>query len=251
MATYKEIVYMVLDLLKESTDDSFYTEEHVLFLSTKIRALLLERKYQGSRNQTNKTISDENRQQICMMLEPTKLLPTGCGGQWLRSVSEIPSLMSIDTGVTCTGHDMLQSMVTFIPEERMPYVGYNKWLKNIIYAAKSQDGHLYLTSVNPQFVHLKRVGLTGVFADPEAAAKMSHKACENGGICDIMSEEFPLEAALIPSCIELIAQELSGSRYAPEDNKNNAQDDFGTLTNNGGRTSTAAESSGARDLRAE
>ena len=42
-----------------------------------------------------------------------------------------------------------------------------------------------------------------------------------------MDSEFPLEDALIPSCIELIVQELSGARYAPDDTVNNDKDDLG------------------------
>ena len=38
--------------------------------------------------------------------------------------------------------------------------------------------------------------------------------------------EFPLEQALIPSCIELTVQELMGSRYAPEDKSNDAKDNL-------------------------
>ncbi len=226
MATFGEMVYMVMDLLKERSDDTYYTEEHILFLLNKVRAFLLDRKYKNSRNSTFNEVSDENRQQICLSLSPAKLLPTGCGGNWLKSNEKIPDTLSIDTAVTCTGHDLLPTNVTFIPKERMPYVGHNKWLQKIIYAAKSEDGHLYLTSNNPQFLWLEHVGLTGVFSDPEEAAKMSHEACENGGVCDIMTQSFPLEAALVPSCIEFVVQEITGARYTPDDMVNNAKDDL-------------------------
>ena len=43
--TYREIVYSILDLLKQSSDDSFYTEEHVLFLVSKMRATILKQTY--------------------------------------------------------------------------------------------------------------------------------------------------------------------------------------------------------------
>lgn len=250
MAKFGEIVYMVLDLLKESSDDSFYTEEHVLFLAKKMRAMLLERKYKGTRNSSYSAVSGENKQQICLMLEPAALLPDGCGGKWLRSTQPVPDFVSDQIPVACTGHDMLQTMVTFIPVERMPYVGYNKWLKKFIYAAKSKDGHLYLTSSNPQFINLQRVGLTGVFSDPEAAAALSHEACQNGGVCDIMAQEFPLEASLVPSCVELVAQELSVVRYAPKDGRNNAKDDLTGLGISGSAVSAPAEDGGARNFRA-
>ena len=232
MATFGEIVYAVLDLIKEHSDDAFYTEEHVLFFVTKIRAVLLERKYKQSRNSAFNAMSEENKQQVCLMLEPASVLPAGCGGSWLQSNAKIPELLPEFPAVACTAFDLLDTNVAFIPEERMRYVGYNKWLANIIYAAKSRNGYLYLRGFHPQFKYLQKVGLTGVFSDPVEAAKLSHEACMNGGVCDIMEQTFPLEAALIPSCIELVVQELIGSRNLPEDKQNNAKDDLPENANN-------------------
>lgn len=230
MATFAQIIYACLDLLKEHSDDAYYTEEHVLFLAKKIRATLLERKYKNTRNSTFKTVSEENKQQVCLQLQQAQMLPGDCGGQWLQSTASVPALMPGFDSVTCTAHDLLFTNVCFVAPERMKYVGYNKWLKNIIYASRSIDGKMYLKSHNPQFVYLENVGLTGVFADPEEAAKMSHEACMNGGVCDIMSQKFPLEASLVPSLIELVVQELLGSRYAPEDKENDARDNLSDIS---------------------
>ena len=157
-------------------------------------------------------------------MTPAEMLPDGCSGMWLKSIEEIPDTLSISDAKLSTVSDMIQSTVTFIPPERMPYVGYNKWLRNILYASKSNDGHLYISGNNPQFMYLENVRMSAVFADPEKAAELS---CEGGdGKCNILEMAFPLEQALVPSCIELVVQELMGSRYAPEDRKNNAKDDF-------------------------
>lgn len=225
MATFREIVYMVLDILKEVSDDSYYTEEHVLFLASKYRALIIERKYSQSRNSSFNEPSDENMQTICLDLEPEELLPQNCGGLWLKSTEKIPDIINVGTPKLSTVNDMLHSMVTYIPYERMPFVGYNKWLKNIIYAAKSSDGYLYLQSNNPQFIYLQHLKMEAMFSDAEAAAEL---ACdpEDGTKCDVLDQNFPLEAALIPQCIEMVVQELVGSRYAPQDKENNAKDDL-------------------------
>lgn len=240
MATFAQIIFSVLDLMKEHSDDAYYTEEHVLFLAKKIRATLLERKYKGSRNGTFSPMSSENQQQVCLQLTHASMLPGSCAGQWLMSTKEVPALLPGFDAVTCTGHDLLPTNVTFIPSERMPYVGHNKWLKNIIYACRSMDGRLYLHGLNPQFVYLENVGITGVYADPEEAAKLSHEACMTG-VCDIMSQKFPLESGLVPSLIELVTQELLGSRYAPEDKENNAKDDLGEIKATSNRASKPVE----------
>lgn len=228
MATFGEIVYSCLDILKELSDDSYYTEENIIFLASKMRTLLLERKYKNSRNQTFTPMSDENMQDICLELQPAELAPAGCTGMWLRSVKEIPDTVNVADAKLSTVSDMIQSAVTFIPSERMPYVGYNKWLQKILYASKSSDGHLYITGSNPQFMYLEKVRMTAVFSDPVKAAELS---CEGEGkACDILEMPFPLESALIPSCIELTVQELMGSRYAPQDKQNNAKDDLSDVS---------------------
>lgn len=228
MTTFGQIVYMVLDILREKSDDAHFTEEHIIFLASKMRALLLERKYKNSRNQTFTPLSDENTQEICLTLEPTEMLPAGCSGMWLHSIEEIPDTINVGDAKLSTVSDMLQSTVTFIPSERMPYVGYNKWLRNILYAAKSDDGHLYITGNNPQFMYLDKVRMTAVFSDPQKAAELSCDG-DGGGKCNILEMKFPLEQALIPSCIELIVQELMASRYAPDDKQNNAKDDLADI----------------------
>lgn len=225
MATFAEIVYLVLDEMKARSDDAYYTEEHIIFLASKMRAFLLERKYSASRNKAFESMSDENKQTICLNLEPTELIPDGCAGLWLKSTEKIPSTLGDAEPKLYTVSDAMHTMLTYIPIERMPYVGYNKWLKNIIYAAKSADDYLYVTSNNPQFIYLENARMEAVFSNIEEAAELACDS-EDGTKCNILQQTFPLEAALIPSCIELIVQELSGSRYAPEDKENNAKDDF-------------------------
>jgi hypothetical protein len=42
MSTFRDIVYMIMDELKLSSDDSYYTEDHIIFLISKYRAFLLK-----------------------------------------------------------------------------------------------------------------------------------------------------------------------------------------------------------------
>ena len=226
MATFGQIIYMVLDLLKEHSDDAYYTEEHILFLASRMRALLLERKYRRSRNSGFSQMSDANSQTICLDLQPTELLPVGCSGNWLKSLQTIPALLDSSEPKAYPVSSLLGTVVELIPSERMPFVGHNKWLRHFIYAAKGEDDYLYLTSSNPQFLSLEKVKVEGVFSSPEKAAEL---ACDStGAACgDILEQDFPLEESLIPQCIEMVVQELLGSRYAPEDKKNNAKDDLG------------------------
>lgn len=224
MAKFGEIVYMVLDLLKERSDDAYYTEEHILFLASKIRTVLLTRRYKGSRNSSYISIPQENKQKICVDLEPVDMLPDSCSGMFLKSTVKLPDYMSIFGPSAYAIGDVLFTPITFIPIERMPYVGYNTWLSKITYVARSSDGYLYLRSNNPQFIFLENICVEAVFSDAVEVALLN---AGSDSCADILELEFPLDATLIPSCIELIVQELTGARFAPEDKRNNAKDDFG------------------------
>ena len=65
MSTYKHLVYLVLDELKLMSDDSFFTEDHVIFLLNKYRAFLLKQRYSDIR----KEIPTSNYQTLCLELE--------------------------------------------------------------------------------------------------------------------------------------------------------------------------------------
>ena len=51
MATYREMVYMVLDELKLFSDDSSFTEEHVRFLLDKYRMYILKQQYEKEKKE--------------------------------------------------------------------------------------------------------------------------------------------------------------------------------------------------------
>ena len=227
MATFREIVYMVHDQLKLSSDDSFYTEEHILFIINKMRAMLLARKYNASKNKPAQQIEDSNFQDISFALEQTTVYPHGCSALWLKTTEKVPSMMDMFTPKVFAVSDVVNELVTYIPAERMPYIGYNKWLGNIIYVAKGNDGYLYVRGNNPQFMYLQRLIVHGVVEDAVATAEASCECDEDGNkICDVLDKEFPMESSLVPLLIEYTVQELSGSRYAPQDKDNNAKDDM-------------------------
>lgn len=223
MSTYKELIYMVLDELKLSSDDTQYTEDHIIFLLDKYRAFLLKQKY----SDIKKYIPESNYQTICLDLIQVPAIAGGpCeGGTYLRSKEKIPFLIKIGTPRVYP-LDYYQGEITYVSRDRMRYVGYNKFLQNIIYCSLGPDNYLYFKSSNPQYLYLEKVKFTGVFQD---SAKASDLQCpdDNGDIiCDVLDRTFPIEDSLIPPLVELIVKELSSSIYRPDDETNNAKDDL-------------------------
>lgn len=228
MSTYRELVYMVNDEVKLLSDDSTYTEDHILFLLKKYRTYLIEQKYKAEKD----IINDDNKQRICIELE-TVNTDDPCGtGSYLKSVDKIPSQMSIGKLKIFNIDGFPLDMVAFIPFERFPYIGHNKYLKKIIYCAKGYDGYLYFDNSNPQGMYLNKIIIDGIFEDPEEAEKMQCKCddeLQNDNDCDVMDKKFPIEGELIPLLIQSVVKELIGAAYRPKDIYNNALDDLSDL----------------------
>ena len=224
--TYREIAYMCLDQLKVASDDSYYTIDHILFLISKIRALLLKQTYSNIK----KEIPQSNYQTICLdLMQVPAITGEPCeGGTYLRSKEKVPSTMTIGTNIVYPIDFYQGTHITYVSRERMRYVGTNKWLKNIIYTSKGPDGYLYFKSSNPQFLYLKKVRMTGIFEDPDKAAELECDS-NNNLECDVLDREFPLEEGLVASVIELVIKYLSGAVYRPKDQENDANDDLSDL----------------------
>lgn len=223
MSTYKELVYMCLDELKLYSDDALYTEEHIMFLLGKYRTFLIKQRY----SDVKKQIPESNYQTICLdLIEVPAISGNPCeGGSYLRSKEKIPFLMKIGNP-RIYPIDYYQGEITYVSRDRMRYVGYNKYLQNIIYASLGPDNYLYFKSFNPQFLYLEKVRITGIFEDTLAASELQCPD-ENGNIvCDVLDREFPIENALIPPLIQLVVEELTKAEYKPEDKENNSDDDL-------------------------
>lgn len=225
--TYSEIIYMCMDQLKLSSDDSFYTKDHILFLIVKLRSFLLKQRYSDLR----KPIPDSDYQSICLdLIEVPAISGEPCeGSSYLRSKNKVPTTMMIGNPRVYP-MDFYQGEITYISRDRMRYVGYNKFLRNIIYCSKAPDGYLYFKSWNPQFLHLEKVRFNAIFEDAKEASEM---ACpeENGTICKLEDKEFPIEDALVPVLVSLVVQELAGPRDSDKDKDNDANDNLSAPAN--------------------
>ena len=224
----KEIIYACLDLAKAaSSDDSYITEDHVLFLCKKYRSFLIKKERDKEKN-SQEIASEFEYQQICLDLEITPAIDgSPCtGGYYLKSTQIIPKILE-GTEPKVYPVDYFQGEnIVYINRDRMRYVGTNPYLKNIIYTSLGPDFHLYMKSDNPQFKYLKKIRMNAVFEDFDAASSL---LCDSEGedtSCDVMEAEFPIRDYLVPMLIELVVKEISGAKYSPSDTVNNASDDM-------------------------
>jgi len=226
MSTYRQLTYMVLDELKLVSDDSHFTKEHIMSLLNWYRLFILKQRYSDIKKQ----IPDSNYQTICIDLEPTNAIDgSACEGPgYMKSIQEIPDMITLSVPKV-SPIDYFQGNFAYVNRERFKYVGSNRFLRNQIYSTIAPDNHLYMKSNNPQIAYLKKVKVTGIFEDTEKAAELQCPDEAGDTACDTLDKNFPLEDALVPVIVELVVKELSGAKYQPKDNENNANDDLATI----------------------
>ena len=224
----KELTYMILDLLKESNDDAYYTEEHVIFLCKKYRAFLIK-KEQDKEKTTGDIASEFEYQEICLDLE--KIAGELCvSSAKLRTTKPIPKILDGNKPRVHFEDYFSDDMLTFVSRDKMKHIGSNPYMKNLIYASIGPDLHLYLTSSNPQFLYLKKIRMSAIFEDFDIAADLLCDGDENAS-CDPLDMDFPIREYLVPALIELVVKELEGAAYKVSDEANNSRDDLPKVAN--------------------
>lgn len=219
MSKISEVIYMILDELKMTSDDSFFNERHIAFLIANYRALFIKREYLAKKI-LDDLIPDTNYQTLCLDLEYTGDDCDIDDVPFLKSKKKIPKLMGVGK-VTLNTCSMVNDSLDFVTMSSLKYSGNGRFDGNRLFAAIGPDQHLYIRSKNPQFKYLKQVKITALFDDIK-----DEDGSELGSGCNGYDIELPVESAMLPKIITSIVQELSGSVYKPQDKVNNNNDDL-------------------------
>lgn len=217
MSTYREMVYLVLDKLKGLSDDFTFTEDHILFQLVKYRAFLLKQKY----SDIKKYIPEQNYQTIYLTLEDAELKDGIC--KYKKSFEYIPNIMNIAIPKVYDCDYMIEN-ISYIMRDRMRFVGYNKYLNNIIYCSIYPDNLLYLKTNGTVLDELTKVKMTAVFQDCLKALEL-----EENTEYENLDNIFPLEDSLVEPLIELVVKDLLPDTYKPNDEINNDRDDLADI----------------------
>lgn len=219
--TLNEIIYDIREKLKLNSDDIDITNEYLTHLVNVKRVFLLKQRF----NKFTRNIPEEVKQLVCINLEVVNRINNEpCFGDILKSKSTIPSTMEIGGRSSIIGirvNDILYPHINIIPVERLPFVGYNKWLKKQIYVALDADNNLYFKSDNPMHLNLESVKIIGVFSNPKEAESLN---CTSTIECEYEDKEYPIEPYLVNDVVNLIAKELGATLTIPNDNVNDASE---------------------------
>ncbi len=228
MYTYNQAIYMVLDFMKVSSDDAYYTPDHVAFLLNKYRAYVLKSKYDNA----TETPSDSNYQTLTLNLEEVdRIEGHPCRGKYLVSTNKIPDSLGVGTPIVA-GADIFSGDLCMVSNARFRSVGFNKWMRNITYVT-TEGGKVYMKSCNPMLYYMETGTYRDIFSEPLEAAALSgeYEVDANGELCHPYEVEFPLEDNLLPLVMQYVVKDLSGGLYKPKDSENNADDDLSALAN--------------------
>ena len=227
----KDLVFMILDSCKlTSSDDSYITEDHVIFLIKKYRSFLIKKEQEREKTSTD-VASEFEYQQICLNLEKVEAVPgMACEkGYYLRSTEPIPKILEGTTPRVYPVDFYGNINISFVSREKARFTGTNRFLKNIIYASIGPDLHLYIQGNGPQFLHLKHIRMNAIFEDFDEAAYL---LCDGSGddvSCDPLEASFPIRDYLVPTLIEMVVKTLTGVVYRPSDKENNSDDDMADM----------------------
>lgn len=221
--TLREIVYMIMDELKLMSDDSSFNEDHIKFLVDKYRATLLLQQINKAHIQpleSNYQIKD---------LELTEVTDTSYYGEerdYMKSTTSIPTILSIgniksillkiekveESSIKHESH--FNYKMVYTSEDRFDFIGFNKWLKNIVYWT-IKDNYVYVYSNNEDITLASNIRIKAIFESTNTN----------------LDDEYPLENNLIPLLIQSVVQELAPKTVQPEDSYNNASDDKANIAN--------------------
>ena len=225
-----ELVYAILDLAKNISDDSTYTEEHVLFLCKKYRSLYLKREQDKEKASTD-VASEFEYQQVCFDLEVVPAIDgSPCtGGYYLKTTEKLPKILE-GTQPRVYPYDYFQGTnLVYVSRDRMRYVGTNPYLQSFTYVSLGPDLYLYLKSSNPQFIYQKKLRVSAVFEDFDEAAKYLCDSDGGDASCDVLDADFPIREYLVPEIIQSVLRDLLGASYRPADKQNNSSDDLSDI----------------------
>lgn len=215
---YKDVVYMISDELKLSSDDADYNENHILTLMDRYRSFLLKQKYADIK----KDIPLQNYQLIrtTFDLNETKKIN--------QTLESIPKIMTI--GNTRIYNDSYyDENFIFTTKDRMKWVGNQQFIPNFIYCSIDPNHKLsifckdntILKALLPSDTTIKFIYIYAIFEESIIANDVIYGLPD----IDILNKEFPLEESLISPLTQLVVKELIQGITIPNDNLNNANSD--------------------------
>lgn len=210
MATRAEMIFSVKELLKEHTDDSLLSDEHILFQIKAYRAMLLRQLY----SDRAKEYDDAAKQTFCadMVLTDPGICGINTGCFILRSEEKIPGLLSVKgrSALTRVGPPIIgMPGYELTTPDRVgacmddPYSGATAFI---------MDDYLYMVGRGVATKLIKCISVTGIFEDPEKLEYLN--SCDSCGTnqpvkCYNDDSELPMPSHMIQNIIQMVVKDFA------------------------------------------
>lgn len=227
--TLLEIIFAIREKLKAYTDDTRYTDDYLYYLVNLKRNMLLRREY----NLAQRSIDEETLSVICLEMEhvdasecPECTISDRC--EVFRTIKQLPNFVELHSRNTITRVAPIgigSKPISLVSSSRILYVGDEPYEKNIIYAFKHPNRHIYLKSQNGFYNTLEYITVTGLVENP---LDLVNYSCDtNGTPCfDSETVKYPVKAWMVDVIISMIVQELANLKQLPEDRLNDGKENI-------------------------
>ena len=214
--TYRQLVFMILDLLKQNSKEANFEVDHIIKEINDVRNLLLKQRYSDVR----KEIAESNFQRLIIVLQDVSSLNKKY--VMLKSTKVAPTILNIASTPTKA---LSIPNFSYVSDYRFVFTGFNEWLSNIVYGTILSDKYFYIKSLNPQVKHLTMIEIISIFEDPISVYKYNDPDVFTNGL-DVLDTILPLEGNLIPELQDIVIKRLAPTLSLPKDSINNSHDDL-------------------------
>lgn len=216
---YKDVIYLVLEELKQTTDDIPFEEDLIANLLNISRAVIIKQRFGSHKVEIPKEIIQSVPFKIIfkdnIYQSNREFVIINLNGAHLFYNISIPMLSNLE--------------ITYTTLDRFKYVQISKWFKKIAYSAFSNNNKLYFKfpegTITPA---LLSKGITGYFNtildDPRTIFPYEE---------DYLNLDFAINGDLLRPILDLTLSDLYKHIHLPEDIINNGKNDLITGINNG------------------
>lgn len=197
--TRRQLIYDIREKLDLYSNQDEWTDEYLGYLIDLKRCMLLRERING-----NRKFNAEAAKQLIEV--PIKMKEKITGLNYVHiaaSTMHIPKLLSYDEYIRIETRELDNYNINLINDKQFQFTGYNKYIRNQIYATIDIDDVLKMKSDNGIEKNIRHVILEGIFEDIESAHNMSARY-RNQSLDEV---EYPLEQRLQMLAVELVIKE--------------------------------------------
>jgi hypothetical protein len=219
MATLREIIYDVRELVNAYSDDSNLSDEHIAFMAVNYRNLLSKQQMSNLK----RTVPKEALQVICLKLEKDE--------QCFDEIDVLKSSFAVPATLDNTGRSDLHRVhapgsrfvknINIVDYARMPYLSAEKYNGSQLYISVDHLSHLIVYNSEGKHLMLEELQIEGAFENPEEAYNLS---CNKEEGVDFWDTQFPIDASLVAPLKTQILQEILYKFKVPTDKINDGED---------------------------